>query len=440
MNLEGAETTSLAPLAGGFSGRQALALSAVLAALATTYLHSTIGQQVASPPIDSYWYRMMAAGGNAAKPFGNRVLAPFVVRLAARLTGCSLDQGFYALGLTGIWALLCGVLMPVLRRKQAVGLCLAILPMFFWQDLFRNYFLPDLPHAALLAIFFLMLRARWWYAAAAMLLPLYLARESTLLVSLIAVPVVWRLVGRGTGLLFLVFSLLGVGASKSASRHALPNIHHLDDTLYLMAKVPWNFSQNVLGLHLWANTFVDEPIPPHVWRLPPSLHLGTIHAVGYYPPSLHAPLQSLMILLLLFGLGPCAVLCLLYRVPWRRLLPPGEPYLWVAAIYGAVAYLLAPSLGASLFRLVGYGWPLFFIYLPAMLPRVWTRWRVWQVACLLGAHWLPCWLIIRGSVRSAALQVAIVLLADALGAILLLRQTTAEPQPVYDGTPDKSPV
>jgi phosphotransferase system glucose/maltose/N-acetylglucosamine-specific IIC component len=73
------------------------------------------------------------------------------------------------------------------------------------------------------------------------------------------------------------------------------------------------------------------------------------------------------------------------------LLPPEEPWLCVAAIYGAVTFLLAPALGSAMTRLFDYGWPLFLLYLPAIIPRIWRNWPIWCVSVLVALHLVAAW-------------------------------------------------
>ena len=399
-------------------------VAALLVTLVALLLWHVVGDMRNTPPADADSYRAMASGHNAIRPFANRVLAPFLAHNLGRITASSDDTGFFVLGLVSLWAMLYGVLSPVLRGPQSLGFACALCFMLFWKQSFSDYFLPDLLHAALLMVFMAFLRRRWWALSAAMLLPMYLARESTLLVSLIAVPILWRLVGRRVGLLFLGASLTGLAVSKFATRHGLPNIHGLNDTLYMVGKIPWNLSKNVFGITVWVNTD-PLPTPPHLWQLPHWIHLDRIHQIGLYSPSSFTPGVTLIGMLLAFGLGPCVMACLLLRVPLRRLLPRTEPYLWVAAIYGGVAYLLAPALGTGVIRLAGYGWPLFLVYLPAMMPRIWRLWRPWQVLCLLVLHLGPYWILPRGWGHMPWHLAMILGVCDALAFALLLRAPIA---------------
>jgi hypothetical protein len=339
---------------------------------------------------DAFHYQAMAEGKPAMKPFAFRVLEPAMARWFANVTGKTAADGFLAVGLLSGWVLLYGVLRPVLERRQNMWLAVVLILMPFWLRNFINYFLPDLMHAALFMVYLSLVRARRWGLAAAMLPVMFLARESTLLIAVIAVPTLWRLVGRRAGLWQLAGTLAGMTASKFAARHALANQHNINDTLYIIGKIPWNASRNIFGITLWTNTLPVLP-PIRIWNVPHWLPLGGIHQMGYSEFSWVYPMLTSIWLLTSFGLGSVVAICLVWRTPLRRLLPREEPHLCIAAIYGAVTFLMSPMLGAALPRLFDYGWPVFLIYLPAMIPRIWRNWPVWIVSLLVGLHLIAAW-------------------------------------------------
>jgi hypothetical protein len=371
---------------GRWSARWTAALLATLTLLAVWRFTST------HPYIDAdaAHYQAMADGNPAMKPFAFRVLEPAIARCLANLTGISTADGFLAVGLLSGWVLLYGVLLPMVERRQDQWLLLVLILTPFWIRNLTNYFLPDLMHAALCMVYLYLLRMRRWRLAAAILPIMFLTRESTLLIAVIAVPALWRLVGRKAGLWQLGGALAGIAASKITARHALPNQHNLNDTLYLLGKIPWNASRNIFGITLWSNT-LPVLAPVRTWNVPHWVPLGGIHQVGYSKFSWLYPALTLMWLLTSFGLGSLVALCLAWRTPLRRLLPPQEPYLCIAAIYGAIMFLMSPMLGATLPRLFDYAWPLFLVYLPAMIPRVWRGWSVSTVTLLVGLHLVAAW-------------------------------------------------
>ena len=364
----------------------------IAAVLASLSLLAIWGIAVKNPYMDadSVHYQAMADGKAAMKPFAFRALEPAMARLFAKVTGKSTKTGFLVVGLLSLWVLLFGVLLPVLEWRRNVWLAAVLILMPFWLLNFIDYFLPDLMHAALCMVYLSLLRTRRWGLAAAMLPVMFLARESTLLIVVIAVPTLWWLAGRRAGLLQLSGTLAGMLVSKFVARHALPNQHNINDTLYMIGKIPWNAAKNLFGVNLWTNTLQTHP-PVRVWNLPHWLPLGGIHQVGYSGFSWDYLLLTSIWLMTAFGLGSLVALCLAWRTPLRNLLPFEEPHLCVAAIYGAVTFLMTPMLGAALPRLFAYGWPLFLVYLPAMMPRLWRDWPVWTVSFLVGLHLIAAW-------------------------------------------------
>lgn len=347
---------------------------------------------VAYPYIDpdSSNYQAMADGKIAMKPFAFRVLGPAAAQSVATLLGKSTTDGFVIVAFLSGWFLLYCVLLPALGRDRYRWLIPTFLLLPFWLRNFENYFLPDLFHAALCMVYLVLLRWRRWGWAAATLVLMFLARESTLLVAAVAVSVLWWVAEKSAAMMQLAGAFAGLATSKFAARNAAANLHHMNDTLYLIGKIPWNLSRNLLGVTLWTNTLHPEP-PLHVWNLPRWTPTGNIHQIGYAAYHSIYQISTAVQLLTAFGLGSCLLFILVWRNPLRNLLPKNEPYLCIAAIYGAITFLLAPALGAAMTRLFDYGWPLFLLYLPAVIPRVWRHWPTWIVVLLLPLHLITAW-------------------------------------------------
>ena len=370
------------------NGRTTRWLAVLLATLATLAVWTAIRHLPGDT--DGQHYLAMANGHRAMKPFAFRFLAPAVARILARFAGISADRALLILGLLSGWTLLYGVLSLVLRRRHGLWLALVVALLPFWLRAFIDYQLPDLPHAALCMVYLLLLRSRRWAWAAVLLAVMYLTRESTILIALIAVPVLWRLAGRRAGLMQLAATAAGIAGSNFAARHALPNHQNMNDTLYLIGKIPWNLSRNIFGVLLWSNTLpLAQPV--RVWNVPPWLHAGGIHQVGYVAYIWGFQAFTFGTILSSFGIGFCVVLCLLWRRPLRALLPRNQPWLCIAALYGAAAYFLAPMLGAGETRLLDYGWPLFLVYLPAVMIAVWRNAPRWAVYALIGLNLIDAW-------------------------------------------------
>lgn len=355
-----------------------LILAALLATLVTWLLHF-LPVDFGYP--DGYYYQLLAKGHaeEVFKPFSYRVLNPWLVERIASLWSMSIYEAFRYLSLGWSWVFTFCLVTTLLHLRRAFA-WLSLAAIFlnpFVPRLFLTSVLPDLSNAALLAIYFLLLRARMWWQSAIFLIVLYLDRESTLLLALIAVWVLWKREGRKVAALQAAGAFVGMVCSGLAAAHSHTNRHELPGILYTAGKVPWNFMRNILGLEPWSNTSKGTPL--HAWELPPWMHLGGIHAVGVHSWSPSLVAFTFYSLLATFGMG----VVLLWML-WRRrtgLFTRQETWLAIAGIYGLFCFVLAPVLGTGIDRLVAYAWPLFFLWLPfkmqsAIPEECFTRSRV----------------------------------------------------------------
>ncbi|MGC2402121.1 MAG: hypothetical protein WA510_20170 [Acidobacteriaceae bacterium] len=350
---------------------------------------------------DAGQYRLLALGpgGAVPAPFSARILSPAIAGFLGRITGRGVDAGFLVLGIVCLIALLVLMarLLQLLQTPTVIFAAIFLMP--FWVDIFHDYYLPDPLHAAILAAMLLCLLLGHSGWALLLLLPAYLARESTSLVAVCLLVACWRRVP-------LRSALIGVGAlvcAAAVSRHygqgGPVNVHQMTGGSYVLGKVVWSFFKNVLGFPLWSNT-LPECTPLRVMAVPFGLHLGAIREVGVCPPSAWGPARVLLAWFGLFGIGPALALAQWRLSPWRRMTAlasadkqlPGEiAVLRFCVLYGLISILITPLLGASVDRLVEYGWPFYFIVLPWFLSRVYDL-RGRRAAGLCVLHLLTCWL------------------------------------------------
>jgi hypothetical protein len=200
--------------------------------------------------------------------------------------------------------------------------------------------------------------------AALMMFPLMVARESTLLT------VVCLLIAGGRRLRLREASaaLLATGGGmltvKRLTVDAMPNREHISPMFYMVAKMPWNFLKNVLGLGPWANVYPSCAVPR--WQM--ALHLGPLHAIGFCAPDYSYLLQAIAAGLASFGLFPL----LLFKLRRMRIAPDnglrGDAiFLRFCVLYGVASFVLTPLLGVSFLRLYFYSWPLFLVALPILM-------------------------------------------------------------------------
>ena len=156
---------------------------------------------------DAGQYRLLALGQRSAvpPPFSASHPGAGCCRLAGTRYRSRCGYRIMVLGVVCLVALVALIAAILWSWRAPAVLFAGIFLMPFWVDIFHDYYLPDLLHATILAaILFCLLRGQTTLALL-LLLPAYLARESTLLVALCLVFACWRRIscaggaGRGSG-------------------------------------------------------------------------------------------------------------------------------------------------------------------------------------------------------------------------------------------------
>lgn len=343
---------------------------------------------------DAGQYRLLALGqpGAVPAPFSARILGPAMAGWLGGLTGRGVDNGFLLLGILCLIALLGLVAGMLWSWRAPLIIAAAIFLMPFWVDIFHDYYLPDLLHAALLAGLLFFLLSGHTSLAFLLLFPAYLARESTLLVALCLVFACWRRIRIQPALAGAVAIISAGLISRHFNQAAAVSVHGVTGGAYILGKFIWSFFKNVLGLPLWTNT-LPECSPTWVKAIPPGWHLGAIRSVGVCRPSLWGPTRLLLAWFGIFGIGPALALSLGRKLvfPAPKLAPGRAMVLRFCLAYGLLSILMTPLLGASSDRLVEYGWPFYFVLLPWVLTTSYDLrgLRPWGLILL---HLVTCWL------------------------------------------------
>lgn len=388
--------------------------------LLASFLFQWLGRDTALHS-DSRYYLAVAEGriAEVPDPFTKRVLYPWVVKYTAQVTGMSIETSFAVCGNLAFIVLVVTLLPMIQRYVCSQWVTIVLFVTMTSLILAREIQLPDLLHASLLAVFLALLLKQRLYASLVILAFLQLTRESTILVTFFFVILTLAKKRWKVACLALAITVGGLGVAGKVSEQGLPNIHRLNPIVYLAAKVPFNFAKNVLGIELWADTFVKNrpetfPDEPLFRMKPPSwLPAGSIQEVGIYKFNPSKPLNTLVQLLTIFGVLPTLVLPFLFRrTTWAPTDESSQFVLPLAVSYGMMSYLLAPCLGASIARLIGYGWPCFWVAVPMLIAdKVDKGINFWPRIALLHliASWAP--LIISTSGLSGVWQSIVILVA-----------------------------
>jgi hypothetical protein len=402
---------------------------------------------------DSIAYRAMALGHFDEVPgtIAGRFLHPAFVRFVSWASGLNVDQAFFAVALVTL-AILVGTTAWILRT--ATGFGALVLPLLFTPvlvgDMFRLYYCQDLFYAALLSCFFVaLLKGRKWLALI-LLFPLFLTRESTILLAIVWGGTAWcesdaLLAGACVGVM-----LAGLAVSRTFAALGVPNIHHTSELVFLALKPPFDSLRNLFGVILVPDEMkgmAGFSCPPAIFvHLPKLLRYGSTREFGICRPDPGIPLHTLTLWLSLFGIGPALVWAFLKRYGYRALADSPQ-WLKVAALYGLSSFLIAPAVSFWLKRDIGYAWPLFWLAAPALFatfrsaaPRV--------VGALLVENLVACWVPYtlgaatdhRGLCSVAALCAALAMQAVALWTLRAgaLRSANGKPLPLGSVSPTPS--
>lgn len=406
---------------------------------------------------DAAQYRLLALGqrGAVPAPFSARILGPALAGGLGRVTGLGVDTGFLLLGIVCLVALLALITGLLWSWRAPTAILGGIFLMPLWVDLFHDYYLPDLLHAAILAAILLCLLFGHTGLALLLLFPAYLARESTLLVAFCLVFAGWRRIPLRSALIGVMALLCGGLVSRHFSQAGPASVHGLGGGVYILGKLFWSFFKNFLGLPLWSNT-LPECNPIWVTALPPGLHLGAIRQVGVCRPDFWGPARLLLAWFGVFGIGPAFAVTL-----WRKMFSPSALFgrLWgrpksslerqpailerqpaifssrdtraaertpglvivfrFCIVYGVISILMTPLLGASADRLVEYGWPFYLVVLPWFVCGSYDQ-RGLRSAGILLLHLTACWLAWFGFREQSYLYPGLAVLAlNGLGYALL---------------------
>jgi hypothetical protein len=328
--------------------------------------------------VDSPHYIKIAEGriAEVRKPFTARILQPAIAGFIARTTGLAIESSFFVTNLACLAALVSAGLVLIRQHVRSIGFALAIVLCPMTLMLFREIYMPDCMHAALVAVFFLLLsRGAWWYAVP-LLFVMQVTRDSTVLLTFVLVLVgayhrKWGLIGAA-----LLATVLGIVVVGRVASHGQSNIHEQNTIMYLVGKVPFNVLTNVCGIRMWSDTHAtDNPTefpgePVFKLDLPRWVPSGAMRQIGIHHFDFGIPLMLARIMATLFGVMLSVVLVVMVWRRWRLMRADGLSFSGLLALtYGFAAFLLGPAIGASIGRLVAYAWPMAWIAAPELLVR-----------------------------------------------------------------------
>lgn len=245
-----------------------------------------------------------------------------------------------------------------------------------------------------------------------LVLILQITRENTLLLGIIIVLVAITRKQWIFGLSTILIIALGLSITTYVSSFSKANIHDVNTLIYIILKIPYNLLKNYFGVELWTNTLaLGDPIyfskdPLFKLSIPGWMPLGSIEAIGLYQFKFKQVLSTFTILLTSFGILPSLVLSdfLSRGVTKFNKLPF---YIVVSLSFGLISYIIGPMLGASVSRLISYGWPAFWLVFPYLYKNFHSFDKLITIkvfSCHLAVSWLS-FLLMKTATQSLSLSI-----------------------------------
>jgi hypothetical protein len=347
---------------------------------------------------DSIAYRALALHqfGEVGGSIAGRMLHPETVRFTSWAAGLNVDQAFFVVALATL-ALFIWIVAWIL--KQVAGFGALVVPLLgtplLIADMFGLYYCQDLFYAALLGCFFAALMKGHTRLALALLFPLFLTRESTILLALVWAGLAWFEADFFVAGGCIAVTIAGLAVSRMFASAGMPNVHHTNELVFLALKPPFDSIRNLLGIVLIPTEMKGRPgftcAPFATLSLPSYLRYGFTKEVGICAPMPEVPLHTVTLWLSLFGTGP-AIVCAIFKDNGRRAWCDSPLWLKVAALYGLLAFCAAPAVSDWLERDIGYGWPLFWLAAPALFIKTYPASSPAMVTALLVENLAACWI------------------------------------------------
>jgi hypothetical protein len=327
------------------------------------------------------------------QPFASRQLGALVVAALVHTLHWTVERAFVVEGVVSLVFMLVAVYYLVLQTKAPPWILLAIALVPFWGTLLQYLVLPDLWFSALLAALLLLIAKEHLLLASLMMFPLMLSRESTSLTLVCFLIAAWGSLRWRDRIVAVASAIAGAAVVSHLAARAHSNVEHLPQAVYMLAKVPWNFLHNILGIVPWSNVYPTLCAVP-AWSTP--LHFGSVRSIGVCGFSAHSWELIAQAILTNFGLLPLLVACLWQR---RQRSATRSVLLNFTLLYGGVSLFLAPLLGIWFVHLIGYAWPLFLIALPLLFGELTqaptSGNRAIAAVAFLCVHVAVCWVSYR---------------------------------------------
>ena len=323
---------------------------------------------------DASEYLALANGDTTVvEPFSNRILHVYIVKIFSALFNIDIEKSFFIIGILSLSILFLWIsyYLKTVEFCNSLMFFLIIINTFTLY-LFQSHINPDLFYTFIISGFIFALFHNKKSSILFFIPLLFLTRESTVLIIFILGVICY--IKKDFKLLnqTLFASIIGIILINIFNNDSTTNIHGLNGILYLPLKFIFNFLFNIFGVELYSNTFnygsnviIEKPVI--ITELPKLLQLGNLKEVGIMSFEISKPIEMFFLFLTYFGAWPMIA----YFSIKSNLNKFNRQPVWLlfVIIYGSISFIMTPILGSSIYRLIGYSWPIFWIGLPFLLKN-----------------------------------------------------------------------
>jgi hypothetical protein len=233
------------------------------------------------------------------------------------------------------------------------------------QFYFIQYYIPDLFYNALLSSLLLLSVSGFYFLSSIIMILLYLTRETTIILSIIIIAILYYNNKRKELYYYLIATLLGIFGLLVVKQFAGPNIWGLAEPVYLIIRIPYHTFQNIFGIPLVTNA-IPYCKPILNIELPKLMQLGKIKSVGICSWNYEHLLFVISTTLSVFSIGPLLLIMQIYK----KYIKCDNLWILIISYYGLTMFIASFFISVDIKRVIGYGWPLFWVAIPFMGYRI----------------------------------------------------------------------
>jgi hypothetical protein len=251
---------------------------------------------------------------------------------------------------------------------------------------FNQYYIPDMFFNALLSLLLLLSFCCCYLASSIVLILMFLTRETTIILSAVIIIILY-LNKKKEAYYYLIATILGLMGLMIIKLYAGPNIWGLPEPVYLIIRIPYHTLLNLFGISIVTNV-VPFCKPILNFELPKILQFYKFRSIGICPWSYEHLLFVVSIVLSVFSIAPL----ILVKKVYKKHIKIENILMLIVYYYGMIMFVISFFISCDIYRVIGYGWPLFWLTIPYLLEKIYKD-KLYSLRPLLIYYIIVNWTI-----------------------------------------------